>query len=301
MRSVWVISRYSLLAQAPTTPIARAPSFAAAAAGASSACPLSQRGRSPMLPPMAPLTNRIRLKLRRLGVDIARYPHRNPGSHLDRDLRAVLAGTPSPVIFDVGAHEGRSVMFYRSLFPECTIHSFEPGPATFHQLVKNTAHLERVHTNQTALGSQPGAATLMENTYKDMSSILAPSPAAWGKVEQTTTVTVGTVDGYCQDAGVDRIDVLKIDTQGYDLEVLRGSIKTLDAGRVRVVVVEVNYTELYQGGATLDEIYRFATDHRFRLKAFYNTVMLGEFAGAADAMFVHKSQIRNTSGLMPEL
>ncbi len=56
-----------------------------------------------------------------------------------------------------------------------------------------------------------------------MSSLLRPAAAAWGSIVRETEVAITTLDDYCRSTDVSRIDLLKIDTQGYELEVLRGA------------------------------------------------------------------------------
>ncbi len=51
----------------------------------------------------------------------------------EKYYRSLLA-TDSPIIFDVGAHRGESVRFFKSIFPQSTIYSFEPDPDNFDHL-----------------------------------------------------------------------------------------------------------------------------------------------------------------------
>jgi FkbM family methyltransferase len=139
------------------------------------------------------------------------------------DIGFLLHDVPRPVVFDVGANTGQSVAKFRRLLPESTIHSFEPGPRAFRELTSTSRGLRNVNLVNAAVGSAPGRLTLIENEFTDMSSFLRPSTAAWGEIVAETDVEVTTVDSYCAERGIDRIDLLKIDTQGYEFEVLRGA------------------------------------------------------------------------------
>ena len=75
-----------------------------------------------------------------------------------------------------------------------------------------------------------------------MSSFLSPGKEHWGEINNVTTVQVETLDNYCQRNSISKIDLLKIDTQGYDLEVLRGAKQMLSEHRI----IEITFIDIYQ-------------------------------------------------------
>ena len=149
----------------------------------------------------------------------------------------------------------------------------------------NVGELPDVHLSRVAVGSSSGVQRLFENSYTDMSSFLALSTEGWGEVTGQTDVHLITLDDYCRRAGIDRVDVLKTDTQGYDLEVLKGAERLFQARRISVVHVEVMFDDLYEGMPEFDELYRFLADRQMRLVALYNYVMRSGVAGWCDALF----------------
>jgi FkbM family methyltransferase len=185
----------------------------------------------------------------------------------------------NPIVFDVGANIGQSVTLFRGLLPFSIVHSFEPGPAAFARLEANTQGLKNVRRVNAAVGSVSGKQLLLENEYSDMSSLLPPAAAAWGSIVSETQVAITTLDDYCRSFDVPRIDLLKIDTQGYELEVLRGATGLLAAGLIRLVYVEVTFVGMYEGLPPFDVLFRFLVDHRFRLVALYN------YGGATEPRF----------------
>jgi len=70
--------------------------------------------------------------------------------------------------------------------------------------------------NNIALWHYSGTADFVENAESVMSSFLESGPDNWTSVEQRIPVVVGTLDDYCLDNLVDRIDLLKLDTQGFE-------------------------------------------------------------------------------------
>lgn len=228
-----------------------------------------------------------------VGLELTRYqPHQRratSGMNAMDDIGALLHNVPRQIVFDVGANTGQSVANFRRLLPDSTLHSFEPGRVAFRELDAATRGLRNVHLVNAAVGSTSGRLTLIENEYSDMSSFLRPSSASWGAIVAETEVEVTTLDSYCADQGIQRIDLLKIDTQGYELEVLRGATGMLDAGRVGLVFLEVTFCDMYEDLPPFDVLYRFLLDKGFRLVAFYNFHKhWTRVAGWCDALFAHE-------------
>jgi FkbM family methyltransferase len=228
-----------------------------------------------------------------VGFEVKRYRrHARPpawGRDSLDDIGALLNAVPQPVVFDVGANVGQSVATFRRLLPDCTLHSFEPGPAAFRELAEAVRGLRNVHVVNAGVGSSSGSQTLIENDHSDMSSFLRPSIAAWGAVVAETQIAITTLEDYCTAHAVEQIDLLKIDTQGYELEVLRGAGRMLGVGAISLIYMEITFSEMYEGLPSLDTLYRFLVDSGFRLVAFYDFRMQGNrTASWCDALFAHE-------------
>jgi len=134
--------------------------------------------------------------------------------------------------------------------------------------------------------------TLLENSASDMSSFLPLGDTGWGTVERQTSVDVKTVDQVCAEAGVRQIDILKSDTQGFDLEVFKGAEQTISLNRVGLIYFEVIFSDMYRGAPSFSEVYDYLLARGFLLVSIYNFTYQNELASWADALFVHKSYIR---------
>jgi len=219
------------------------------------------------------------------GLELRRLPDaalRDPFTYMQHDLRAV----PAPVIFDVGANVGQSVERFRQLWPQSSIHAFEPGRTSFSELQRRTAGAERVHLHHAALGAAIGSLEFGENSQGDMSSFLNPAKDAWGTIVNRYEVPVTTVDLYRAERSIPHIDILKIDTQGFDLQVLRGARGSLEQGEIRFVLIELIFADLYLGQARVDEVFRCLLDHHLHLVGIYDFHAVHDLAGWADALFV---------------
>lgn len=205
-----------------------------------------------------------------------------------------------PLIFDVGANEGQSIKEYRSKFPTCTIHSFEPSPTTFEKLKKYAIGFKDVHLRNCALGSSSGQMTFFENTETYMSSLLPLGKYGYGTIKQETLVKVETIDQFCQEKNIGRIDLLKVDTQGFELEVLKGAEHSFGTNKIGLVYLEVNFDEIYKNSPSFAELYRFLESRDFLLVSFYKFSYHlkydyqneNEFALSTNILFVHKSYLK---------
>lgn len=214
--------------------------------------------------------------LARTGFFAARqFPNMVMGYDLARDL-ALVVPKQNPLCFDVGANKGQTIEACQNCFANPIIHAFEPSSATFAGLSKQSFKAGgAVSLHQLALGESVGTQTFHNYGTSELSSLL---PLNRNKSEsifadQTTvseeTVTVDTLDHFCAEHTITHIDLLKIDTQGYELPVLRGGASLFGAGRVSAVLLELNFSSLYEGQSDPLAVLAFLRDYNLRLVDFY--------------------------------
>ena len=127
-------------------------------------------------------------------------------------------------------------------FPTAAIYSFEPVPATFAELKRNTANLPQVTTFNQAMGGQVGTATIHLYQTSLHSSMLTAGRTPAESVE----VAVTTADAFCAARPVGVIDLLKVDVEGFEPQVLDGAAGLLAAGRVRFAYLECRFADAGQ-------------------------------------------------------
>jgi FkbM family methyltransferase len=204
-----------------------------------------------------------------------------------QDMRKLATRSSRVVVMDVGANVGQLVLRFRSAFKDPSIHAFEPGESAFAELQRRTSAIPDVHLNHFALGAQSGSLELVENTDSSMSSLLEPGTDYWGSIKQRRPVKEQTLDEYCAMHRVNEIDILKSDTQGFDLEVLKGANQMLTSRRVHMVFLEITFSDMYKRLPRLDDIYGFLIDRGFQLVAFYKFHYRDYRARWTDALFVN--------------
>jgi FkbM family methyltransferase len=167
---------------------------------------------------------------------------------------ALLAGCEqrSLVIVDVGARGGLQP-HWRPLAEHLTWVGFEPDARSLDALPPEN-RARHCHVLPTALSDAKGTATLRLTRDPGDSSLLRPNrtfleqfdnPSRFDVVS-TLEVPTDTLDAQLSTIGLSRVDVLKLDTQGTELPILRGATDLLSRG-VIAVDVEVEFSQLYEG------------------------------------------------------
>jgi FkbM family methyltransferase len=234
--------------------------------------------------------------LHRFGYDISKYNTQEPGQNPYIDMGRFVADGRATTIFDIGANIGQSIERFRLHFPKAQIYSFEPSPTTFRELQSRAAGWQDVATFNFAFGPTNGKAMLNENKHSVMNSMLELGERGWGEIEKRTEVELRTIDEFCRQEQISSIDILKCDTQGYDLEVLRGAEDMMRDHCIGLVYCEVNFAELYRDAAPFDAIFRFLLDRSFVLVGFYKIHFCQQIAGWTDALFVNRVLLKQVDG-----
>ncbi|MBC7568307.1 MAG: FkbM family methyltransferase [Spirosoma sp.] len=222
------------------------------------------------------MQTRIKSLLTKTGIFAARqFPNAVMGYDLARDL-ALVVPKQNPLCFDVGANRGQTIKVLQDCFANPSIHAFEPSSATFAGLSKQSFGTGgTVSLHQLAFGEAVGQQTFHNYGTSELSSLLPLNRNQSESIfaDQTTvseeTVSVDTLDHFCAERDITHIDLLKIDTQGYELSVLRGGASLLGAGRVSAVLLELNFSPLYHGQSDPLAVLTFLRDHKLRLVDFY--------------------------------
>src|SRR5579872_4968833 len=116
------------------------------------------------------------------------------------DMKHLIGKSERLAIFDVGANDGSTAKQFRKHFPHAEIHSFEPSPSTFRQLVELAASDSNMQMWNYALGATPGSQVLYENDRSFLSSFFRPgSFDAGGRIVKETAVDLETIDHFCDE------------------------------------------------------------------------------------------------------
>jgi FkbM family methyltransferase len=215
-----------------------------------------------------------------------------PGNGTDSSGEDVLAAIQRDlprksrqVIIDVGANAGQSTLRCARQFPEARIHGLEPVPDTFQKLSSAVQSFANIQPHRIALGRASGERILVLADDPAMSRFARDEAA-----DRTTVVQVVTLTDFCRDHDIDHIDFIKIDTVGFDLEVILGAEEVLDRIDFLQCVVSANPYNRFH--ASLDEVLRHMLGRDFYLYRICDQTM--EWTGGGypllrrlDCVFVH--------------
>jgi FkbM family methyltransferase len=218
------------------------------------------------------LKNKVKKLVEHLtGTHICRVLPR--GIDFIQDIADSLPMYRADIIFDVGANAGQSSKIYLARFPSSHIYCFEPVGDTFHQLQDNLKGDARVDCYQLALGSSKSKGKMVMQGKSDMFFLLGQSKESLMNNDMTTeSVDIVTLDEFCQTKRIDQINYLKIDTEGGDLEVLKGAVNMLTEQRIDLVEVEAGMNPSNNRHVPFEALKDFLESHRYFLFGIYEQV-----------------------------
>lgn len=189
----------------------------------------------------------------------------NGESKLQRRLAQASAESGDDlIVFDVGANVGEwtvSMLEHsQSAGIAVDIHSFEPVPETFQLLAASIAASSagsRVVPVQAALADQTGSTDIHVSSAGAGTNSLVAEAASRGRETNAITIETYTAVDYCNSVGLQRIDLLKIDVEGFDMSVIEGARELFEAEKVGVCQFEYNHCWVFSR-RYLKDVFDFA-------------------------------------------
>jgi len=200
----------------------------------------------------------VRNFVRKFGYDIVYLKPKHDFDNLYVKLFSKFSNDVT--ILDVGSHRGESIDRFKRVFPGMTIHGFEPQSENFNFLSNKYQGDSSVVLNNCGIGEKAGELEFHSFKKTDVGSFVGIDPdSAWAKVRSrefdtvpdefetgTYNVPVRTIDDYVKETGIKQINLLKIDTQGFEDDVLRGCKESLSNNVIDFVELELIITGPYQ-------------------------------------------------------
>jgi FkbM family methyltransferase len=209
-----------------------------------------------------------------------------PGSIGKQTIKSLLP--ENPVIVEVGAHVGIDTLEFGVMYPKGRIISFEPQKDLFVAAVERTWNAENVSIFPYAISSEyslqkfyvsSGASTGSSSLLNPTKHLEHHPDVQFDENDSQMVVTVPLGEA-CKELGIQKIDLLWIDTQGAELLVLKGAAEMLP--HTSFIYLECSVDPLYEGGASYDEIKTFLSAHGFQLEKEY---MPPDWGGEGNALF----------------
>ena len=163
-----------------------------------------------------------------------------------------LERRPIRTVIDVGAYDGDTAKFFRRQFPEATVHCFEPQPKQFRALQQWAETQDgRVTCHPQALGETNGSAILQSYPQMPRYASIRSATDAWTAEYSRTRplqavpieIQVRRLDDMMSELSLVDDVLIKIDTEGFEREVLRGGMDVV--ARASACIVEVSLEQRF--------------------------------------------------------
>jgi len=241
--------------------------------------------------------------LRKNGYHVFRSDHLDK-ANLSLHLRNLLMTQQVDCIFDVGANKGQYYSFLRDAVGyHGLVISFEPVPRLHHFLQEQAAGDPNWIVYGCALGRTTGTADFNVMKGDQLSSFRTPSTNSTDRFHDSNTVvavervTVRTLDDVFDEVAAQHRfsrPYLKIDAQGFDLEVANGAVKRL--GDFVGLQCEASLLPLYEGAPAFEETLAFFKGRGLAPSAFFPVATDQKLRLIdCDCVFVNPERIRDAA------
>ncbi|MDP3043079.1 MAG: FkbM family methyltransferase [bacterium] len=198
------------------------------------------------------------------------------------------------IIVDVGANNGWFAKIMYCLDPKSKVISFEPLKSqqkyleTLKEKVPGYKYIDK------AVGDKEGKQKIYEFGSSGLSSFRKITQGSYNDSEFNKKVVASyEVDTVTLDKVFEKEDeklLVKIDTQGYEINVLKGMEKLIASKKIACIIIELVVIEKYEGGASAPEIIDFLTARGFELfdlNPFFYESLTGQMS-EFDAVFINR-------------
>lgn len=168
-------------------------------------------------------------------------------------------------VFDIGANVGEiTFRIAQRVGNNGSVYSFEPQPQNFARLTRNLAlnHYQNVRSQQLALGSSMGMISMAPRDSLNSGTQRIVEIDSPGK--EPNLIPITTLDDFVEANQIERLDSLKIDVEGYEIEVLKGGIRTIRHFHP-TILIEIVDRFLQERGGSARKLLQMLEDEGYQL------------------------------------
>lgn len=188
----------------------------------------------------------------------------------------------SPVLFDVGGNIGEYAIYLKNIFPTANIFSFEPNPKAFAVMKEKLAEFNNVACENIGLGPTVGSEKMFSYSKVENSAFGTLNKAALSdlykmddRIEEIN-FSINTIDNCCAQKNISQIDFLKIDTEGQELNVLKGAEQMIKNNKIKIIQFEFNNFNVYYR-IFLKDFYGLLNNYNFYRAHRNGLIALGDY------------------------
>jgi FkbM family methyltransferase len=146
--------------------------------------------------------------------------------------------------FDIGANVGQTAKKISGYFPNSIIYSFEPVKETFRLLESNIVEYPNIRTYNVAMGAEVGELEIFHRINSEWNSLVKTlNDGAKSIGASSEIIKVDTIDNFVKRNKIARINILKSDTEGFEMEVLKGAKSCLEHQLIDMIYIEVGFNK----------------------------------------------------------
>ena len=202
------------------------------------------------------------------GIDLSLFLFGNYQNYITNNKLFSLA--KNAVIFDIGANFGSMALKFAQLAPNGRVFAFEPTSYAFDKFRRNLSLNPElagiIKPIQVFVSDQTSAQPQIKaySSWKVDGSAVDKHPLHGGTIKSTEFVPAITIDDFCFQYEIQKVDLIKIDTDGHELQVLRGARKTLER-YYPILIFEIGLYVLRQQKVSFELYYDFLSSLGYRM------------------------------------
>ncbi|MDA9678500.1 FkbM family methyltransferase [Candidatus Pelagibacter sp.] len=183
------------------------------------------------------------------------------------------------IVFDIGAHHGETIRLFLSKLKINKIYSFEASPQNFKVLKKKISKklMNKVEIYNFGLGDKISKSYInqaVESSSSTMNELNEESKYLKKKLQilnikdkdvfyHKIPVHVSTLDSFIEEHDIQNIDVLKIDTEGYEFNILKGALKC--SQKINLIYFEHHYDDMIIKNYKFGDIHKLLENQSFKM------------------------------------
>ncbi len=199
-----------------------------------------------------------------LGYKIIKIKKKNYRD-FDQILKKILK-KKNNIIFDIGANKGQSLTRFGKLFNNTYFYSFEPSFSAFKVLKSKYGNQSNIKLFNTALGEKKKKKLFYEYENSELSSFIKINKK-FDEKKKKISVETDTIYSIFKKNNLKKIDLLKMDTQGYEEPILRGAKNLIINQKIDLIELEIILGDYYEKSSSFKKIEDILSLGGYRLLA----------------------------------
>jgi len=210
------------------------------------------------------------------------------GVSLTSDLNRLTSDHSVQTIFDIGGNFGQSAIEFAQAFKKANIYTFEPYPTSFEKLKNETKGNHRIKPFNLAIGSRNGEMPMFLGDHSGSNTLVKTND-----LEPSAIVPISTLQTFSEKYSINQVDFLKVDVEGFEMEVLHGGDEMFQEGQIRYCSLECVFSEdTTQPHTTFFEILEFLKNRGYVFICCYTeSFNLQHGISMGNVLFAHKNSL----------